>query len=233
MSVSYQQLLHNVALRMSALAGTQVVQVNASYDTATLVAGNFKSADWPFNSFRDSILMAVSDFSWAIADTGKHPWRQTPLLAAFTGTLASHATLPAFSSTGEPIIGIFGSAYDSTDNTELEERPLSVVQRLARETWRTRPLYYYALDGNRIVHTRPLVRLECCVYDRSDQLILFTAGGNMPLPDPLELGVTARTISIMTRDGAFAQQAKDYTDFAEQQLARIRGGLTAVPNKAI
>src|SRR5689334_9479247 len=106
MAVPYQQILHNVALRMSALVGTQVAQIAATYDTAVLTAANFKSADWPFNSFRDAILMAVEEFAWTIAEVKNHTWRTS--LADITTNLANKALLPSLSATNKPIIGVWG-----------------------------------------------------------------------------------------------------------------------------
>jgi hypothetical protein len=228
MSVSYQQLLHNVALRMSALVGTQVGTISATYDSAVLDASHFKSADWPFTSFRDAILMAVEEYVWAIADNRNHTWRA--LYSAATADIANNGLIPSTSSTAKPIIGVWGAVVDSLDNTVLtDELDLATVRRLAAETWRTHLLYHYQIDGRRLVHTRPNVKIDVCVFSRTDELALWTANGNMSLPDVLEPAVTARAVSLMTRDGAFTNQAKEYRDYSNDVLIAIRAGQTIMP----
>jgi hypothetical protein len=228
MSVSYMQILHNVALRMSALVGTQVGTISATYDEAVLNASHFKSADWPFTSFRDAILMAVEEYAWAIADTRKHPWRSNYLAA--TADIPNNGLIPATSSTAKPIIGVWESVVDSLDGNVLtDELDLATVRRLAAETWRTHPLYHYQIDGRRLAHTRLNVKVDVCVFSRTDELTLWNVNGNMSLPDVLEPAVTARAISLMTRDGAFTNQAAEYRTYSNDALTAIRAGQTIMP----
>lgn len=229
--LTYQHLLHDVAIRLSAISGTSVLDINATYNIGNLAATNFKSADWPFGSFRDAIIMAVGNYFWAIADTGGHPWR-----AGFPGVTAPLATgvqLPSLATNGKEVIGVWGSVFDSTDNTPLEEKPLEVIRRANQSTWRTFPLYYFKIDGNRIEHTRPFVEVECCTYSLADQLTLWNANGAVPLPGVLRTALMAEAVSLMTKDGAFADQARQYRDYSTEMLARIRAGLTTVPAKSL
>lgn len=231
MSVPYQQILRNVGVRMSALTGTQLVGANTTYDTAPLTSAQFKSVDWPFNSFRDAILMAESQFAQAVASSvdsvgiGTHPWRSS--IAGVTAALANGALVPATDSGGSPIIGAYGEVVDAADGLLLFKRPWEMVQRTKAETWRLYPLYYFCFVGRRIFHTRTNVTIGVCVYNRVTQLAAFAAG-NMLLPDAAEAGVTALAISLMTKDGAFAEQAAQYHTAAAEALALVtRGG---VPN---
>jgi len=217
-----------VALRMSALAGSQVVQIAATYDTAPLTAAQFKSADWPFNSFRDAILMAVEELAWTIAEVKTHTWRA--VLGSVTNDLANNAELPAVSATAKPVIGVWGDVFDSADGKLLtDELDLATLRRVADSAWRTMPIYYYKIAAHHIVHTRTLVKIDCCVFDRADELARWNAAGNMILPDVLEPAVSSRAISLMTRDGAFAQQAERYAVYSDAALAAIRLGQTVMP----
>lgn len=230
--LSYQHLLHDVAIRLSAITGTSVVNINLTYDMATLGATNLKSADWPFGSFRDSLIMAVEDFAWAIADTGGHPWRSS-VGPSMTPPLASGAATPLLAANNKEIIGVWGSVFDSDDNTPLTEQPLDVVRRIRQETWRTYPTYYFKIDGDRIVHTRPFVKVECCTFSQADQLTQWSGPGLVPLPSVLRLAIVSRALSLMTKDGAWESQARIYADYADAALMRIRGGLTTLPNKTL
>lgn len=226
--LSYQTLLRQTALRMNALVGVTVAEIAATYDTATLTAANFKSADWPFNSFRDTLLMAVADFSLAIADTSGHVWRT--YLADVTEDLSNHDQLPLVSANNREIIGVPGDVFDSTDETKLEERPLDVVRRINQQDWRTYPLYFFNIgNGLRIEHTRPAVKVECCSYSRAAQLVAWNTTGLVPLPSVLEPGIVSRAISLMVRDSSLVDQATLYRTYSEQALANIRAGSTQLP----
>lgn len=229
--LTYQHILHDVAIRLSALSGTSVFDINATYNIANLASTNFKSADWPFGSFRDSILMAVGDFVWAIADTGGHPWRAG--FPAVTAPVATGVDMPSIATNNKEIVGVWGAVYDSTDNTPLTEQPLEVIRRANQSTWRTYPLYYFKFDGNRIHHTRPFVEVECCTFSLADQITLWNANGFVPLPSVLRLALGARALALMTKDGAWESQARIYADYADAALARIRMGLTTLPAKTL
>lgn len=229
-SLTYQHLLHAVAIRTNALVGTQVATISATYDAANLTAANFKSADWPFNSFRDAILMAVEDFAWTIADTAGHPWRA--YLTDVTIPLAAGAIMPSLSVLGKPIIGAWGAVKD-LDGTVLTEQPLDVVRRIMKETWRIVPVYFYKFDGNTLLHTRPSVFVECCTFSRSEQLGVQLANGQVPLPDVLEPALVARALSLLHKDGAWANQAAVYRGYSDDAAMVIRKGLSTLPAKSL
>lgn len=230
-NLTYQHILHDVALRMNALVGGDVTAVNTTYNNIVLNATHFKSVDWPFASFKDAILMAIGDFVWAIADTGGHPWRA--IIGTVTAPLANHAVLPALVGGNQEIIGTWGMVRDSVSSIPLTEQPLDVVRRANQETWRKYPLYYFKIDGNYIEHTRPTVVIECCTYSRQTHSTAFDANGEVLLPDVLQLPLAARAISIMTKDGAFEGQAAIYRAYSDEALMRIRSGLTTLPAKTL
>lgn len=234
MSVPYQQLLHDTAIRLSALVGTQVATITATYDVAVLLPAHFKSADWPFASFRDAILMAEEDFAWAIADTANHPWRAN--IVSNTPALADGDDIPAFDTGGLKVIGVYGSVYDAVDGTSCLQAELDEIMRVKRllaSGALTLPHYLYRIDAGRIRHTRTTVLVEVCSYDRNARLGAFTANANMLLPDVLELGIVSRAVSLLTKETAFADQADRYDKYANTSLARIREGLTSVLSKAV
>jgi hypothetical protein len=234
MSVTYQQLLHDVAIRLNALAGTQNPTITGTYDTAVLGPINFKSADWPFGSLRDAILMAEESFAWAIADTANHPFRLA--LRSTTLALVDAANLPPAEVSGQRIIGVFGAVYDDTDHSECLEGELDEIERVRRlqaSGALITPVYLYRLDGSRIRHTRTGVVIEVCTYDREVQLAAFNSNSNMMLVDVLEGPITARALSLLTKDGAFADQAGHYAKIADEAEARIRQGFSNIGPKAI
>lgn len=230
-NTTYQQLLHSVALRMNALIGSQVASLQGTYTNVVLTSANFKSADWPFDSFRDAILMAEEEYANAIASCGNHPWRS--VLSAFTATIASGNKVQNVSSSGLNVIGIYGTVQDADSFIVLTEQPLEVIRRCNQELWRKMELYYFKLDGTYLYHTRDAARVEVCVYSRSAQVTAYGANGSMLLPEPLEPAIVARAVSLMTRDNSYAGQAAIFRAYSDQALAQIAQGLTSVPSKSI
>lgn len=234
MSVNYQQLLHDVALRLSALTGTNALGTNTSYDTSVLTSAQFKSVDWPFNSFKDAILMAEETFADVAASSvdqfgeGSHPWRAT--IGGTISAQANGAIIPPTDSGSNRVIGAYGEVVDALDGTsKLVRRPLEFVQRTKAESWRLYPVYYYCISGRHVFHTRTTVTIGCCVYNRVTQAAAFIANSAMLLPDTAEPGIMALAISLMTRDGAFSELAERYHTAAAEALALVaKGGVPDV-----
>lgn len=238
--VTYQDLLHDTAIRLNALVGTQKAIITATYNTAALTDANFKSADWPFGAFRDAILMAVADYAWAIADTGSHPWRAA--LSSLTPVLSGGDALPGTVTITDPdtlaeierqVIGVWGAVTDVGNSQPLTEQPLDLIRRVVLSDWRTYDVYWFKFDGGHIFHTRPSVLIECCAYSQAEQLAAFEANETIPLPDVLRPAIAARAVSLLTKDGAFADQAGIYKTYSDEALTRIRGGLTTLPAKTL
>jgi hypothetical protein len=234
MAASYQQLLHDVGLRMNALVGTQVATLAASYNTAVLTAAQFKSADFPFNSFRDAILMAEGQFAWAISETGNSPLRGN--ISIPTGSMAHASQIPSTIGTVKRI-GVLGNIRDADDNTPCTEKPLDVILRRVRNAngHYVTPVYHYKIDSDRIFHTRTNVTADACIWSRTAQATIFDANGNMLLPDILELPIVALAIALLVKNTSYAanDQAVLYGKYAMEALAAIRAGSTNVLPKSV
>lgn len=235
MAVTYQQLFHNVALRLSALVGTQTTPANTTYNQSTLLSIDLKSVDWPFASFQHAILMAEEQFADVAAScvdssgVGNHPWRAS--MGGVTAPILNGGLIPSADSGANRIIGAYGEAVDSVDNSPLTKRPLDEVRRLASEVlgWRDYPMYFYNISGRRAFHTRTSIILGVCVYNRTTQAAAFAANSGMLLPDTAEPGITSLAVSLMTKDGAFYEQATVYHGYATEALAIVgKGGIPSV-----
>lgn len=233
MSLTYEQLLHDVALRMNALVGAQFTPLQNTYAVSPLLPAHFKSADWPYSSFRDAILMAEEVVALAIASTPAHPWRA--YLNSQTASLANGEELPKLDTSNHPIIGVYGGVVDALptvdfpDGTPCFMQPLEVVRRLVQEAWRIYDLFCYAIDGNRIWHTRPSVLINVCIYDRTTQLTAWNAAGNTVLPDATEPIITSVALSLMVKELSNVVGAEIYSKYADAGLQGIRAGIVGVP----
>lgn len=230
MAITYQNLLHDVGLRINALQGSRAPELQTTYHETILGSTNFMSADFPYDSVVDSILLAEGDFAWTIANTDNHPFRS--YLTALTNALSNESTLPSTTNTGRPIIGVWGSVYDSVDGQPCTEQTLDVVRRLTDEPWRLYQLYFYTVDGAKLYHTRPNVTVEVCTYDLTVQTTAFNVNGNSVLPDVLRSAVAARAIGYLTRDNAYTEQAAIYRRYADDAVVQIKAGLSNITEKA-
>jgi hypothetical protein len=224
MPISYDQLIHDAAIRMNALVGSQVVALEATYVTSPLTAANFKSADWPFSAFKDAVLFAEETIINAIANNPNSPYRSK--YDTVSPALVSGSALPQTNSSGNPIVGVPGVVTDSSDSKPLTRESLARVKAFIDDAWRLYPVYFYAIEGWNIFHTRSLVLVRVCTYNRSlsASAMASSTTSTCNIPDSLEPIAAALMVSMMAKDGAFTQQAEYYRNIADAGLAQIRGG---------
>lgn len=229
MSVPYNTVLREVALRINALVGTSDTLLEASYVVNPLTATQFQSTIFNFTSIKDAIIDTEGRLIQAVADTGDSPLRQ--YIASTTGSIANAGTLPSVDTGFIPIIGIWGAVIDSSDSIPCSMMPLDMVRRRARNANTTYvcPVYWYNMPGGRIEHTRTTVKVECCIYNRATQSTSFDSNGNILLSDALTQAYVAGALAMLLRDDEFAEQGQLYNKYFDAAITAIRSGLTSVP----
>lgn len=234
MAVPWNTLVRNVAIRVNAIEGTIPSDLETNYIVSPLTTTQVVSADFSLTPIKDAILSTEEKLAHAIANTGNHPWRA--FLHGATAAVANEGALPTVDGSSNPIVGIFGSVYDSTDGTVCTERSLETIRRRVENpgTFFVASVYWYKIDGQRIYHTRTNVKLDCCVYNRAtQQTSIGTLTNNTILPDVLEEALVCGAVSYLVRDDAFSAQAKTYRAYFHETLAMITQGLTSVSSKVI
>jgi hypothetical protein len=228
MSLTYNYILRQSALAVNALTGTTAVQLQSSYSTTPLTSANFKSADFPLSNFLDRIRVVEGRLAQAIAQVPDFEWRS--YLKAQTSNVADNAELPTVSSANDPIIGVLGAIRDSSNQTEFREKPLyRVLARIRSASAFVSPVYYYAIDGNRLRHTRTNVVIDVCVYNAATAVTrIATLTNNIILPDVLEDAYVSGVVSMMVRDDAFEKQAALYRGYYMDVLQNISQGGTQI-----
>lgn len=228
MSVTWQRVLAETALRVNALTGATATNLETAYTTSPLTTSQFQSTIFNYASVVDACLNAEEQLAWAIADTGDHPWRQ--YLAAVTADQADKATLPSISSGSKPIVGIWGAVVDSSNSIVCSQMPLDMIRRRVANAGSVYvcPVYWYNITGGRIEHTRTNVKVECCIYSRSDSATTLASNGNITLPDALMHAYVCGALSLLIRDDEFVDQAKQYNAYFNRAIDSIRKGLTTV-----
>jgi hypothetical protein len=228
MAVATHEILRSAAVRLNALIGTRPVSLEITYANLPLTDEVFQSSVFPFTSFLDQETASIARFATAIAETGNHPWRA--YLVSETAPLSSGSLMPAVDVAGQPIIGIYGSVLDGTDDTIVcTEYPEQVIRRrnLNPGAW-TIPVYGYKLSGDGIIHTRASVKVQVCTFNWNLVHELVVHNGNLPLPDALAMPIVYDMVGSMIRDDEFMPQAQAYKGYADNVEMAIRKGLTSV-----
>lgn len=218
MSLSYQDLIHGVLLRINGMNGTDPAALEITYAKTNLTSADAtESADFPWSSVKDACLLAEEDRAKEIANNRDDALRS--YLHAVTANVPNHGTIPSVSSASDPRIGVFGTIRDATDGKPLTQKPLAVVRRLVAETWRLYPLYHFAFEGDRIEHTRTNVTFDICVYNRATRKTAIDANGNSVLPESEEGWLISRAVSYLVKDDQFMAQAAMYRGYSGAQAA--------------
>lgn len=238
MAFSYRTVFRQVALRVNALVGTDTAGIETSYIDTTLTSGtDIDSVIFPYTSIKDALLSAEEEIVACIAGQTDHPYRA--FFHNVSGNLANGAVLPTVDGSGQtnPVVGVPGTARDTTDSIVCTAQPLSVIKNIRRNSgsFLISDYYYYNITGNRINHTRTNVILDLCVYNRATQETALTASlanttGNSVLPDALEFMLMCGSVSRLVRDDEFGSQASIYRNYFESAKSSLLNGNVAVPS---
>lgn len=222
--LTYHDLMSAVAIRISALDGSDAPALQETYSTRPLTNALFQSTIFPFNAIRDAIIEAEGKLCQAIGKSTDRVLRS--YIGSQTVGLASGDELPTLDENGVNIIGDFGAVIDSEDATLLCTRmPLKVVERrnLAPSLWLLDGAMY-AMDGTRIIHSQESVVLECCVYDGATQTTAFDQDSTILLPDTLAEAYINGALAMLMRDDEFVAQATQFANYFSVALAAIPAG---------
>lgn len=220
--------MRQIALGAGMLRGESTVGLQTSYEDTTLNQWDLINEGErlvPLTALQDALLNSESVLANAIADTGGHPWRS--YLLSFTSALSNGDVMPSTDSNGNPIIGIWGSVLDGSDQTFVcTEWPTEMIRRWSRmSTYYKSSFYGYAIDGNGITHTRTEVVVQVCIYNRETQLADLLANNDILLPDTLVPAMASGALAMLGGENSGLQRS-----LFDQTLMAIKSGLTSVPN---
>lgn len=224
--LTYHDIAAAVALRVNALGSdlnpaTDPVELQQVYSQRPLIDEIFGSSIFPLNAIRDAVIQCEGKIANAVGHSADRALRAN--LRSFTLPLDTGAELPFQDVNGVPIIGNFGACYDAADNTiMLTRKPVAYVQTILRSPLNyIVPLYHYALDVNRIIHTTDQAFLECCAYSAEAQTDAFNAMGEILFPDALAEVYINGAMALLVRDDEFMAQAQMYAQYFTAFLASI------------
>jgi hypothetical protein len=215
MSIVYNTVIRQAALRVNAFTtGTTPTLLQNAYITSPLTATQLASPDFPFQLFLDTCLLVEERLSTRIANNKTHPYRA--FFTTQTADIANKAEIPKTDSSSNPIVGVYGAVFDSSDSLECEEmsaQDITIKTRNAN-SWQRCAIYGYRIVGRRMYHTRTNVKIDVCTYNRTTQgTSIATLTNASFLPDALEWAFICGMVELLVRDGAFESQAKMYADY--------------------
>jgi hypothetical protein len=220
MSIVYNTVIRQSALRCQVFTtGTTPTLLQSAYITSPLTTTQLASPDFPFQSLLDTCLLVEEQLSTQIANNKTHPYRA--FFTTQTADIANKAEIPKTDSSSNPIIGVYGAVFDSSDSLECEEMSAQNITIKTRNanSWQRCAIYGYRIVGRRMYHTRTNVKIDVCTYNRTTQgTSIATLTNASFLPDALEWAMVCGMVALLTRDGAFESQAQIYANYYNQVL---------------
>jgi hypothetical protein len=191
MAITYAKVTQEVLNLLGAIKGATPVLAEASYtaapDTSTVIGPDFLASQ-----VQDSIAVALGEIVEAIASTPLNPER-----AAFTSqtaALASGDLIPRTDSgLVNVVVGVIGTVRDSSNSKVLLTTDVDKVRsfvEFASTVYSGFIPYWFAVDGQRIYHTRTNVVADVCTYTRPTSF-----AGNAPIDDWHESGLIQGAVS--------------------------------------
>lgn len=216
MAITFERVIQQALNRLGAVSGVNASDAETNYD-ATPTTSTVDGPDFTPSMIEDALAATIGETVEAIASTPKHSERQR--FVDLTNALANRDPIPEAGSGGERIIGVIGYVEDSSDHQALLPMSLDAVRSYNRfPTIYNFDAYWYAINGNRIEHTRPSVVIEVCVHTRPT---VFT--GDIPLEDWHEGGLVAGvTEKLAPKESLFADLRAAASEERAAHLAKIK-----------
>lgn len=217
MAITYESVIQQILNELGAVKGATAVDASTNF-SASPTTSTVIGPDFVPTMVEPALASTISKTVEAIASTPRHPERQR--FADVTASLVNLAAIPRVGSGGLTIIGTPGFVRDAVNSKTLLPASLDEVRGVDRypEIYSASDPYSYAINGNRIEHTRPSVVVEVCVYVRPTS---FT--GSINLDDWHEDGLVAGTVMrLATKESMFADLYAAAKQRSDDHLIEIR-----------
>lgn len=200
MAITFERVIQEALNELGAVKGANASDADTNYiatpSTSTVIGPDFLASQ-----VQDALAGVIGEIVECIASTPYHPERAR--FADETASLANLDPIPQDGSSGARIIGVPGYVKDASDGRACEEVSLDKVRsytRFSSTIFSSQDAYLYAMNGNRIEHTRTAVVMDVCVHTRPT---VFT--GAIGLEDWHEAGLVAGVVkTLATKESMFA-----------------------------
>lgn len=203
---------------LGAVLGFFPVDADANYG-ATMADATIIGPDFTKTMIEDALVMALGEIVEAIASTPLNPERAG--FTTQTAPLAYNDLIPRVDSAANKVIGVIGEVRDETDDTPLLHVPMDSIRTwkiFASNVYSDFTPYLYAINGNRILHTRTNVIIDVCTFARPTSFAT-----DVPLDDWHEGGLVAGAVSkLALKENQFPDLFAGQVAIWQQHLAQIR-----------
>ncbi len=231
-TATYHDVAAAIGLRINALAATDPVELQQVYSQRPLTDEVFDSSIFPFSAVRDTLLNAEQRLVLSIANSDDPFWRAE--IGSKTDPIFNGGEVPDADENGVTIVGAYGAVLDSADQTKVCSKmdvELLRMKDLAPNLW-IMEQYNYAFVGDVVLHTRPSVVVQVCIYDFLAQQNAFDADEPILLPDALVPAYIAGGVAGLVRDDEFTNQAGLYAQYFNNVNEAILSNKTSVSDLA-
>lgn len=219
--------MRQVALRGNCLAGPLAASLEANYADASLIAGDFKSTNFPFTSFKDLLRVTENEIVLAVANNKDQLLRS--VLADQTAALSSGDTIPSVGASGAPIVGVYGGVTDGSNGKILtNDFSLDEIRALVDNPngWRKIRPYQFQWSLPQILHTEVTVLIDVCVWDPDDCDTAISANDELLFPDCEGAYASGLGSKMNNLDAQFAALAASFGPEYTAWLTALSGGKT-------
>lgn len=226
MSITWQKVKAGTALLLGALEGVDVSTADTNYQAA-LSTSNTRDPNFPPTAILDACVDAVMQIAQAICESDDHP--ETPSFYQDSSAITSGSAIPTVNSAGTvPRIGPIRRVKDNSDGKTLSQTEVNKVRdynALSGSVFNNIPLYWYAVDGNTLEHTRTSVIVNFCGFSRATITANIGSTDVIPLNDQYERLIIMGAVSqLAQRESMFGELQQNANQEFQAGLNLIRGG---------
>lgn len=225
MSFTYDKMIRQAALRVSAVTGATVVAKEAAYTTSPLTASQIGSVDFPLTAFRDAAISTVAKIIRFYANIKSHPFHT--FHATQTASIAHKGNIPSVSSTNKPIVGAYGAVRNASSGEAMTEQPIQIIKSIVDNTddFLKDSYDYFKIIGRRLYHTATNATIDVVTFSESDErTAIQTSGGVTPLPDAVFDIAWCNMVAMLVVDDSFANQAALHSNYVNNELGAMANG---------
>lgn len=171
MAYLYQDIAKSVALRANQIMGGDAATRKIYYESSSILT-LLDGTEIPAGALKQDILAAAAEIAAMIGASKDSIYRRS--IEDQSANIANGARVPLSGLNGD-FIGAISGIYDSATNTPLTEQPIQVVRRRVENPgsfWIV-PTFHYAIESDRIYHTRDNVYIRACSWDQDAQSAAF------------------------------------------------------------
>lgn len=216
-------MFRQVALKGNLLKASVAADLETAYTTATIGAAEMldRGVQFPFTAVNDSLLAAGDKIVRRIGANPTSRYRKD--FTQQTAAVDSGQIMPTDIG-GVTVVGVPGTVKDAVSGTELEQVTRQQIDAYLKITL-VQDLHFYAIDGTRIWHTRPVnkAKIDMVVWNKEAERVKLDSSprGICPFTEDLHEALVAGALSVLFRSSNNSEQAEQWKNRFDASLDEI------------